>query len=107
MQEQLSFTLKQLALEELLSEEQHLELAKELLIDEFYSSPVAEDIENTKVGHGLIFLPRKLIDLMKDLQVLLEELAETGTTEVRKKVAAVLEGLRRRNEIKEDNNMSK
>ena len=62
-EEQLSFTLKQLALEELLSEEQHLELAKALLNDDLDSSRVAQVIKNTKVGQGLKFLPRKLNDL--------------------------------------------
>ena len=47
-EEQLSSTLKQLALEELLSEEQHLELAKALLNDDMYS----EVNKNTKVGQG-------------------------------------------------------
>ena len=48
----------------------------------------SEVIKNTKVGQGLKFLPRKLTDLVKSLQVLLEELAETGKTDVRNKVAA-------------------
>ena len=101
-EEQLSFTLKQFALEELLSEEQHLELAKALLNNHLYSSRVAEIIKNTKVGQGLKFLPRKLNDLVKSLQVLLEVLAETGTTELRYKVAAVLEERLRYNEISLD-----
>ena len=54
-----------------------------------------------------------LNDLAKSLQVLLEELTETGKNEVRNKVAAVLEELLRRNgisldrytTIKEDNNI--
>ena len=47
--EQLSFTLEQLAREELLSEEQHLELAEALHNDDLYSSQV---IKNTNVGQG-------------------------------------------------------
>ena len=78
-EEQVSFTLKQLALEERLSEEQHLELATSLQNDHLDSSRVAE-VKNTKVGQGLKFLSRKLTDLVKSLQVLLEELAETGKT---------------------------
>ena len=70
-EEQLSFTLEQLAREELLSEEQHLEVAETGVI------------KNAKVGQGLKFLPRKLNALVKSLQVLLEELAEAGKTEVR------------------------
>ena len=98
-EQQLSFTLKQLALEGLLSEEQHLEVAEALQNDDLDSSRVAEFIKNTKTGQGLKFLPRKLNDLVKSLQVWLEELAETGKTEVRNKVAAVLEELLRRKGI--------
>ena len=62
-------------------------------------------MKNTKVRQGL---------LVKGLQVLLEELTETGTTEVRGKVAAVPEELPNRNGIsfdrysviKDDNNIS-
>ena len=43
--EHLSFTLKQLALEELLSEEQHLELDKALLEDELDSSRIVDIIK--------------------------------------------------------------
>ena len=46
-EEQLSFTLKQLTLEELLSEEQHLEFATPLQNDDLDSSRVAEFIKNT------------------------------------------------------------
>ena len=66
-----TFTLKQLALEELLAEEQHLELEKAPLNDDLDSLRVAEVIKNTKVGERLKFLPRKLTDLVKSLQVLL------------------------------------
>ena len=108
VEEQLTFTLKQLAREELLSEEQHLELAEALQRRYvFFTS------HQKHQGQGLKFLPRKLNDLMKSLQVLLEVLAETGKTEVRNKVAAVLNELRRHycisleryTTIKEDINM--
>ena len=59
-------------------------------------------IKDTKIGQGLKYLPRKLSDLVKGLHDLLEELAETGPTEVRK-VAAVLEELLSRNGISLDN----
>ena len=52
-------------------------------------------IKNNKVRQGLKFLLRKLNDLVTSLQVLVE-LAETGKTEVRNKVAAVFEELLRR-----------
>ena len=111
-EEQLSFTLEQLAREALLSEEQHLELAEALQNDDLYSLRVAV-IKNSKVRQGLKFLPPKLNDQVKSLQVLLEELTETGENEVRNKVAAVIKGLLRRNgisldqqtTIKEDNNI--
>ena len=65
------------------------------------------------IGQGLKFLPRKLTDLVKRLQVLLEERVETERSDVRTKVGAVLEELLRRNgitlnrstAIKEDNNI--
>ena len=108
-----AFALKQLALEELLSEEQHLELDKALLEHELDSSRIVDIIKGTKVGQGLKFLLRKLNDLVKSLQGLLEELGETGKTKVRK-VAAVLEellscngiSLDRYSAIKEDNSIS-
>ena len=63
-EEHLTFTLKQLALEELLSEEQHLELNKALLEDELHPSRIVDIIKGRKVGQGLKFLPRKLNDLV-------------------------------------------
>ena len=114
-EEQLSFTLKQLALEELPSEEPHLERSTAIQSDDLDSSRVAEFTINTILEHGLKFLSRKLTNFVKSLQVSLEEIAETGKTEVRNKVAAVLEELLRRNgtsldrytTIKEDNNISR
>ena len=85
-EEHLSFTLKQVALEELLSEEQHLELDKVLLGDELDSSRIVDVIKGTKVGQGFKFLPRKLNELVKSLQIWLEELTETGRSDLRKKL---------------------
>ena len=79
--------------------ELHLNLAKVLLNDDLDSLRVAQVTKNTEVGQGLKFLPRELNDLVKSLQVLLDELAETGKIEVHYKVAAVLEELLRRNGI--------
>ena len=61
-EEHLSFTLEQLAREELLSEEQHLELAEALQNDDLYSSSKIPKLDKS--------LPRKLNDLVKGLQVL-------------------------------------
>ena len=108
-----AFTLKQLAREELLSEEQHLKLADALLEEEFNYLRLVDVIKDTDIGQGLKFLPRKFADLTKNLQIWLEDVTETGRPDVRNKVDAVLEELLRRNgisgekytSIKEDNNI--
>ena len=61
-QARLSFALKQLALEELLSEERYLKLDKALLEDELDSSLIVNVIKGTKVGQGFKFLPRRTHD---------------------------------------------
>ena len=85
-EEQLSFTLKQLTLEELLLEEQHLESANMLQNDNLDSSRVVEVIKN-----------RDLISYLYD-----NCSGETGNTEIRNNVAAVLEELLRCNGISLD-----
>ena len=65
------FILKQLAAEELLSPEQFEQLSE------------LEQMEDTKVGKGLKFLPRKLTDLKQQLQIWLKGLVETGHSETR------------------------
>ena len=70
-------------------------------------------IKDTMIDHGLRFLPRNLTDLPKNLQTWLEELVDTGNSEVPAKVVAVLEELLqskgisqgRYTTIKEDNNI--
>ena len=94
-----AFTLKQLACKELISEEQHLKIAGALLEEEFNSSRLVDVIKDTKIGQGLKFLPRKLADLMKNLQIWSEELVDTGKSDVRNKVAGLLEELLRRKGI--------
>ena len=71
--------MRNTSLEDLLSEEEHLELDKALLKEELGSSRIFDVIKVTKVGHEPKFLPRKLNGLMKSLQVWLEELTKTGT----------------------------
>ena len=88
--EEMAFILKQLAREELLSEEQYLKLAQ-IGIEELTSSRLADIIKETKIGQGINLLPQKLSDLTKQLQIWLEELAKSKTSAVQKKVAAVLE----------------
>ena len=70
--EHFSFTLEQLAREELLSEEQYLELDKALLEDELDYSRIVDVIKGTKDGQGIKFLPRKLSEGVKCLQIWLE-----------------------------------
>ena len=70
-EEALSFTLKQLAREELLSEEHYLILV-DALLEEFNYSRLVDVIKGTKIVQGLKFLPRKLADLTKNFQIWLE-----------------------------------
>ena len=99
--EEMTLILKQLAREELLSEEQYLKLAQ-ISIDDLTSSRLADIIKETKIGQGIKFLPRKLNDLTKHLQIWLEELAKSKTSAVQKKVSAVLEELLRRKDITQE-----
>ena len=70
-------------------------------------------IKDMKIGQGLQFLPRKLADLTKHLQIWLEELVDTGKSDVQNKVVGLLEELLWRKgisheryiTIKEDNNI--
>ena len=95
----MTFLLKQLVPEKLISDEQYLKLKA---IDELNSARVADTIKETKVGQGIEFLPRKLIDLIKELQISLEELAKSGASAVKNKVRAVLEELLRQKGITEE-----
>ena len=47
------------------------------------SSRIVDVIKGSKVGQGLKFLPRKLKDLVKCLQIWLEKLTETGRSDAR------------------------
>ena len=93
--------LKQLAHEELLSEEQYLKLAQ-IDTDELTSSRLADIIKDTKIGQGMTFLPRKMDDLVTSLQTLLTELIETGSRAIRNDVGSVLDELLRRKGITQD-----
>ena len=95
---EMAIILKQLAREELISDEQYLKLAQ-LSMKELNSSRLADIIKKTKVGQGIKFLPRKLIDLTKQLQIWLEEIAKSKSSALQKNVAAVLEELLRRKDI--------
>ena len=99
--EEMAFMLKQLAGEELLSEEQYLKLAQ-MDMDELNSSRLADVIKETKIGQGMHFLPRKLSDLTKQLHIWLEEFAKSKESAVQKKVIAVLNELLRRKDITQE-----
>ena len=64
-EEPLSFKVKQLALEELLSKEHYLELDN--AARQLDSSRIFDIIKVTTVGQGIKFLPRKLNGLVKGL----------------------------------------
>ena len=70
--------LKQLAAEELPSPEQFEQLFE---LEQMDLPTIALVIKDTKVGQGLKFLPRKLTDLMQQLQIWLKDLVETGHSE--------------------------
>ena len=90
----ISFVLKQLTREDLLSEEQYSNLVQLYIDGGLTASRIAAIIKETKIGQGLIFLPRKLSDLTDNLNVWLEELPETaGASTIRNKIASVLEKL--------------
>ena len=90
-----------------------MKLSDALLEEEINSSRLVDVIKDTKIGQGLKFLPRKLADQAKNLQIWLEELVETGKSDIRNKVAGLLEELLRRKgisperyiSIKENNNI--
>ena len=63
---------------------------------------IANVIKSSKIGNGLKFLPSKIKDLTDTLQTWLTEHAKTGSTELRKKVGAVLDELLRRHVITEE-----
>ena len=93
------FILKQLPAEELLSPEQFEQLSE---LEQMDLPTIALVIKDTKVGQGLNSLPRKLTDLKQQLEIWLKDLVETGHSETRKQVAAVLEELLKRNGISLD-----
>ena len=92
--------LGRLAREELLSEEQFQKIG---MLEESFDLPaIALIIKDTKIGQGINFLPRKMNDLVKYLQLTLEELAETGKSALKNKISGVLDELLRRKAISRD-----
>ena len=91
--------LKALVSEELLSKEQYEKLAK---LEDLDLPVISQIINDTKVGRGLSFLPRKVSDLRNSLHSLLTGLAESGNSMIRNKLVAVLEELRRLKAISDE-----
>ena len=102
--------LRQLAREDLLSEEQFEQIME---IEEFSLPAVADIVKGTKTGQGLKFLPRTIVGLTAKLPLLLQELQETGQSRVKNELAGVLEeplrrggiSLKRYQHIKHENNI--
>ncbi|MCH2421447.1 MAG: hypothetical protein MK215_05880, partial [Candidatus Poseidoniia archaeon] len=92
-------TLKRLAQEELISEEQYLKLVE---CDDYDAHKLANVIKETKIGQGLKFLPQKLSDLTNNLNTWLEELIDTGSSVLKNKIRSVLEELLRRKVINQE-----
>ena len=88
--------LRQLASEDLLSDEQYEKLME---IEEMDLPMVVDIVKETKVGQGVKFLPRVMDSLKKRLPLLLEEMVETGQTRVRTELEGILEELLRRGGI--------
>ena len=91
--------LKVLAREKLLSDEQYKKLANSADLD---LPAVALVIKDTKIGRGLKFLPRKMNELVTNLQTLLTELVETGSSAIRRDVGSILDELLQRKGITQD-----
>ena len=91
--------LQALARQELLSKEQYEKLAK---LEDWDLSTIAGIINDTKVGQGIPFLPRKVSDLRKSLQSLLRGLTESGNSIIKHKLTAVLNELQRLKAISDE-----
>ena len=91
--------LQALVREELLSEEQYEKLTK---MENMDLPAIAQIINDTKVGRGLPFLPRKVSDLRNSLHSLLTGIAEGGNSVIRNILSAVLEELRRLRAISDE-----
>ena len=102
--------LRQLAQEDLLSEEQFAQLME---LEDLTLPAVVNIIKETKVGQGLKFLPRTITGLTKKLPLLLEDLTKTGHSRVKREVDGILEELLRQGgvslhkyqEIKDEHNI--
>ena len=102
--------LRQLAQEDLISEEQFFKL-KKLAEKDFSLHAVADIVNVTKIGRGVLFLPRTLTALTKKLSGLVED--KSCFMRVKKELVSVLDELLARgsisydqyNTVKEENNI--
>ena len=95
--EEMLTVLKTLVHEGHLSDEQFEQLAK---LEDPYLHTIKEVITDTKVGEGLMFLPRTISNLRDTLQSLFTELKESGSMVLKSKITASMEELLRRNAIR-------
>ena len=89
--------IKQLAKENLITEQQYFRLVEE--IEELDIKRLTDVIKEFKIGEGLDFLPRQTNKLIGTLQEWLEEFVEKGSSALKNKIGAVLNELLRRKEI--------
>ena len=91
--------VEQLACQELISTEQYQKLMED---DVAYSlATIANIVKDTKIGQGLKFLPTAVGGLQKKLALLSAEF-DAGNTTTRNELVAVLNELRRKNVITEE-----
>ena len=91
--------VEQLAREELISTEQYQKLMEDGAAYTF--STIANIVKDTKIGQGLKFLPTSVGGLQKKLALLSAEF-DAGNTTTRNELVAVLDELRRKNAITEE-----
>ena len=91
---------KQLVQEELLSLEQYKRLVEE---EDIELPTIVSIIKETKVGQGIKFLPRKMKDLKRKLELILAEVTSTGIDAMKKELVAILDELLRQNGITPEN----
>ena len=88
--------LKQLIKERLISEEQFEKLVEHEDLD---LPIITRIIKETKIGQGLKFLPKTIGNLTDTLQLMIQELIDTGSSVIREKITSILEELLNRKAI--------
>ena len=88
--------LKQRIKEGLISEEQFEKLVEHEDLD---LPIITRIIKETKIGQGLKFLPKTIGNLTDTLQLMIQELIDTGSSVIREKITSILEELLNRKAI--------